>query len=96
MIFAQRGGAFVRHSTGLCVLFVVVGAILGGLLGNLLSKVDALSGFMPYLTESYPVFDMAPVTVNLYVIKLTVGLAFMPNFMSILGIVLALFLFRRY
>ena len=64
--------------------------------GKSLSNVDALSGFMPYLTESYPVFDMAPVTVNLYVIKLTVGLAFMPNFMSILGIVLALFLFRRY
>ena len=80
----------------MCILFVVVGAILGGILGQLLVNVDALSGVMPYLVTTYPVFDITPVTINLYVIQLTLGLAFAPNLMSILGIVLALVLFRRY
>ena len=78
------------------MLFVVIGAILGGILGQLLANVEALSGLMPYLVTTYPVFDTTPVTINLYVIRLTLGLAFAPNIMSILGIVLALVLFRRY
>ena len=87
---------FGGRGHGMCILFVVVGAILGGILGQLLVNVDALSGVMPYLVTTYPVFDITPVTINLYVIQLTLGLAFAPNLMSILGIVLALVLFRRY
>ncbi|MBQ1867364.1 DUF4321 domain-containing protein [Selenomonas ruminis] len=59
-------------------------------------NVDALAGLMPYLVATYPVFDVQPFTINLYVIQLTLGLAFAPNLMSILGIVLAIVLFRRY
>jgi hypothetical protein len=81
---------------GMCVLFVVVGAILGGILGELMKNIDALQGIVPYLVQTYPVFDMKPATINLYVIQLTLGLSFAPNLMSILGIVLAIWLFRRY
>lgn len=87
---------FGGRGTGMCVLFVIVGAVLGGLLGQVLSGVGALSGIMPYLVATYPVFDMSPVTVDLYVVKFTFALSFMPNLMSILGIVLAIVLFRRY
>ena len=87
---------FGGRGTGMCVLFVIIGAILGGLLGELLRSVDMLAGVMPYLVTSYPVFDIAPFTINLYVIQLTLGLSFAPNLMSIIGVVLALVLFRRY
>ena len=87
---------FGGRGYGVCILFVVIGAILGGILGQLLANVEALCGLMPYLVTTYPVFDTTPVTINLYVIRLTLGLAFAPNIMSILGIVLALVLFRRY
>lgn len=80
----------------MCVLYVMIGAILGGLLGQLLTQVNALSGFMPYLVQTYPVFDMAPATLNLYVIQLTLGLAFAPNLISIMGVILAIYLFRRF
>jgi hypothetical protein len=79
----------------MCILFVIIGAILGGILGEVLKNVPSLAGVMPFLVTS-PVFDMAPVTINLYVVKLTVGLAFMPNLMSMLGIILAIVLYRRY
>lgn len=87
---------FSGRNYGMAVLFVVVGAILGGLLGELMRQVDVLSGLIPYLVTTYPVFDIQPFTINLYVIQLTIGLSFAPNLMSILGIVLALFLFRKY
>ena len=83
-------------SNGLCVLYVVVGAVLGGLLGELMKMSEMLAGVVPYLVTSYPVFDMTPVTVNLYVLRFTLGLAFAPNLMSILGVVLAIYLFRKY
>ncbi len=87
---------FGGHGYGMAVLFVVIGAILGGILGQLLLGVDALQGVMPYLVNTFPVFDTSAFTINLYVIQLTLGLSFAPNLMSILGIVIALILFRRY
>lgn len=77
-------------------LFVVIGAVLGGLLGDVLAKIEAFSGLMPYLVNTYPVLNVPPVTIDLYIVKLTAGVAFSPNLMSILGIVLAIVLFRRY
>ena len=87
---------FVGRGYGMAILFVVIGVILGGILGQLLAGVDALQTVMPYLVNTFPVFDTSVFTINLYVIQLTVGLAFAPNLMSILGIVAALVLFRRY
>ena len=81
---------------GLLTVFIILGAILGGILGELLRGVNALESIMPYLVHTYPVFIMQPATVDLYVIQLTIGLSLTPNLMSILGIVLALILFRRY
>ncbi len=89
---ARLGG----RGFGFCILYIVIGAILGGILGELLKGVGVLSGIMPYLVTAYPVFDISPFTINLYVIRLTIGLGFAPNLVSILGVVLALFLFRKY
>lgn len=90
-MLARFGG-----SNGLCALYVVVGAILGGLLGELMKMGDMLSGVVPYFVTAYPVFSMSPVTVNLYVLQFTLGLSFAPNLMSILGVVLAIYLFKKY
>ncbi|WP_407400501.1 DUF4321 domain-containing protein [Anaerovibrio sp.] len=86
----------MKRSYGTLIVFVIIGAILGGIIGDLLTGVDALASVMPYLVHTYPVLDMTPATLNLYVIKLTVGLSFTPNLMSILGMVIAIILFRRY
>lgn len=82
-------------SYGTLVLYVIIGAILGGLLGELLSGVDALSSLMPYLKNPYPVLDVAPSVIDIYVIKLTIGFAFSPNLMSIIGVVIAVWIFKH-
>ncbi len=80
---------------GTCILFVIVGAILGGILGELMRNVTALAGLVPYLVQTYPVFNLPMVTINLYVIQFSFGFVFEPNIMSVLGVILAIVLFRR-
>jgi hypothetical protein len=83
------------RSVGLIALFLVLGAILGGIIGELITGYP-LGGVTPLLVKTYPVFDMPPVTINLYVIKFVVGLTFHPNLISLLGMVGAYFLVRRF
>ena len=85
----------LSKSYGTLVLYVVIGAILGGLLGELLSGVDALSSLMPYLKNPYPVINVVPSVIDIYVIRLTVGFSFSPNLMSIIGVVIAVWIFRH-
>ncbi|WP_405750852.1 DUF4321 domain-containing protein [Anaerovibrio slackiae] len=85
----------LSKSYGTLALYVVIGAILGGLLGELLSGVDALSSLMPYLKNPYPVINVVPSVIDIYVISLTVGFSFSPNLMSIIGVVIAVWIFRH-
>lgn len=89
----MRNGA--GKSVGLIALFLVLGAILGGIIGELIAGYP-LGGVTPLLVKTYPVFDLPPVTINLFVVKFVVGLSFHPNLISLLGMIGAYFLVRRF
>ena len=93
-------GFFVKFSSGrgfgMCAVFVFTGAVLGGLLGEALRTVEALSSIAPLLFETYPAFVLAPVAIDLFVVSVSVGFSFTPNIMSLIGVIVALVLFRRY
>ena len=73
------------------ILFILSGIVVGGLLGELASQVDFLS-WLAYGQE----FGLStPVELNLNVIKLTFGLVFKINIASIIGIVLAIFIYKK-
>ena len=76
-------------------LFLITGAIVGGILGGFVAN-WSLGGLTPYLVKTYPIFDMPPLVINLFVVKLVVGFALQPNIMSVLGVVGAFILFRRF
>lgn len=77
------------------ILFIVTGAIIGGILGEIIRSSAALGDLGQYVVKPFPIFDIPPVTINLYVIKLVAGLTLSPNLISILGAVIAAALFRR-
>lgn len=81
---------------GFLILFVVTGAVLGGILGEVIKDIDSFSTIAPYLVKTYSVIDMSPVVINLYVIKLSLGFVFQPNLISIFGVLAAIFLFKRF
>jgi hypothetical protein len=77
------------------LLFFLAGAIIGGLLGEVIAGSPALSGLAPYLTKKYDVFDMAPASINLFIAQIKFGLTLQPNLISVIGVVIAMFLFQR-
>lgn len=81
---------------GFLILFVVTGAVLGGILGEVIKDIDSFATIAPYLVKTYSVIDMSPVVINLYVIKLSLGFVFQPNLISIFGVLAAIFLFKRF
>ena len=73
------------------IVFILSGLVVGGLLGELASKVPAL-WWLGYgqtfgLTE--------PVKLDLSVIELTFGLLFKINISSIIGMAIAIFIYRK-
>lgn len=82
-------------SFGTLALFLILGAVFGGILGEMISG-WALGGLTPYLVKTFPVFDIPPITVNLYIIKLIIGLSLHPNLISILGVVAAYIVFKHF
>ena len=73
------------------ILFILSGIVVGGLLGELASNVSFLS-WLSYEEE----FGLStPIQLDLNVITLTFGLMFKINIASIIGIALAIFIYKK-
>lgn len=86
----------MKKDAGMMIIFFVVGAVIGGLIGELLNGIQALASLTPYLVKTFSIFDIPPVTINLYIVQLVIGLSLHPNLISVLGAIGALYLLRRF
>lgn len=73
------------------ILFILCGIVVGGLLGNLASQVD----FLWWLSYGESFGFAEPISLDLSVIQLTFGLMFKINIASIIGMILAIFIYRK-
>ena len=73
------------------ILFVLCGIVVGGLLGDLSSKVYLLW----WLSYGESFWLSQPIELDLSVIKITFGLMFKINISSIIGMILAIFIYRK-
>ena len=80
-----------EKSIWILLLFILSGIVVGGLLGNLASHVD----FLSWLSYGEEFGFSNPIELNLNVVKLTFGLMFKINIASIIGIVLAIFIYKK-
>ena len=83
------------RSVGMCALYIAVGAIAGGLVSVLIRSIDAFAGLAPYLANTTEIFAIAPLTIDLFVVQITLGFAFTPNLLAALGMVLGIVAFRK-
>jgi hypothetical protein len=81
----------VRRQSNVDVLLIL--AIIGALLGSIMG--EALAKSVPLLSRGVSAGIDPPVTLDLFVIKLTLGFSLKLNVASAIGILLALFIFRR-
>lgn len=73
------------------LVFMLSGLVVGGLLGELASKID----FLWWLGYGESFGLTSPLELDLNIIKVTFGLVFKINIASIIGIALAIFIYRK-
>lgn len=73
------------------LVFLLSGLVIGGLLGEIASRVNWL-WWISY-GESFGI--SSPITLDLSVVTLTFGLMFKINIASIIGMALAIFIYRK-
>lgn len=73
------------------LIFLLSGLVLGGLLGELATKVD----FLWWLSYGESFGLTSPIDLDLNVISITFGLRFKINVASIIGMALAIFVYRK-
>ena len=73
------------------LIFILSGLVVGGLLGELASKVD----WLWWLSYGQSFGIQNPVTLDLSVIQITFALMFKMSISSIIGMVLAIFIYKK-
>ena len=72
-------------------MFICAGLVIGGLLGQIASQVDWLN-WLSY-GQSFGIEE--PFTIDLQVIKITLGFMININIASIIGLAISLFLYKK-
>ena len=78
-------------NTWVAILFIFAGLVIGGLLGEVASQVDWLS-WLSY-GQSFGMDE--PLVLNMNVLSLTFAFALHINIASIIGLAIAIFLYKK-
>ena len=78
-------------STWMAILFIFAGLVIGGLLGEVAAKVDWLN----WLSYGQTFGIDNPFVLNMNVLTLTFAFALHINIASIIGMAIAIFLYRK-
>ncbi len=73
------------------LVFLLSGLVIGGLIGELASKID----WLWWLSYGQNFGLSNPIELNLNVITITFGLMFKINIASIIGMAIAIFIYRK-
>lgn len=73
------------------LLFILSGIVIGGLLGELAGKVD----FLWWLSYGQSFGLSSPIQLDLSVVQISFGLMFKINISSIIGMIVAIIVYRK-
>ena len=73
------------------MIFILSGIVVGGLLGQLATQVS----FLGWLSYGMEFGTTNPFTLDMGLLKMTFGLTFKMNIASIIGLLIAVFIYRR-
>lgn len=73
------------------LVFILSGIVIGGLLGNVAANVDGLS----WLSYGQSFGLTSPLVLDLNIINITFGFMLKINIASIIGIAIAIFIYRK-
>lgn len=80
-------------STAFLWFLILLGAVAGSLIGD---AIGSRISILQFLKDSYEIGARTPLVLNLKILTLTVGINFNINIMTIIGVIVAIILYRRY
>ena len=83
--------ALKEKNIWILLIFILSGLVVGGLLGDIAGKVD----FLWWLSYGESFGLTSPLELDLSIIKITFALAFKINIASIIGLILAVFIYKK-
>ena len=81
-----------EKNTLVLIIFILCGLVIGGLLGELGKSVSWLN----WLSYGQSFGFSQPITFDLGVVQLTLGLMFKINISGIIGTILAIFIYKKF
>jgi len=87
--------AMSKRSTGMLLVFMLVGGLLGGVLSEILLFLSPTGVLREVFLRSFHIGLIPAVTLDLHIISVTVGFGFKINLLSIVGIVLGLYTYKQ-
>lgn len=83
--------AMKEKNIWILMIFILSGLVIGGLLGDLAGNVD----FLWWLGYGESFGLTSPLELDLSIIKITFALVFKINISSIIGLILAIFIYKK-
>ena len=86
----------VRKSPWVLLLFLLIGGLLGGILGEVLQVMAPKGGTIQafFITAVTPGIS-PPLTIDLILLKLTLGFSLKISLLSVLGMLLGIYLYKN-
>ncbi len=85
----------LKKSGGYLLLFIFIGGLLGSVLGEILQIVSPQGTVQTIFAESLHLGLDPPVTVNLVLLKFTLGFLIKINLLSVLGMLMGAYLYKH-
>lgn len=83
--------AIKEKNIWLLILFILSGLVIGGLIGELAGKID----FLWWLSYGQSFGLSSPIQLNLSIVQITFGLMLKINIASIVGMLLAIVIYKK-
>ncbi|MBI5197809.1 MAG: DUF4321 domain-containing protein [Nitrospirae bacterium] len=85
----------IKRNTAWLFLFVLVGALLGGVLGEILRVISPEGPVRDIFIQGFNLGLHPPVTLDLQIFSMTLGFTIRANLLTLLGAILGIYLYRQ-
>ena len=85
----------MRKSPWILILFIILGGLLGGILGEILHIMAPKGTIQNIFSTALTPGINPPLTIDLILLKITVGFVLKMNLLTFLGIFLGIYLYKQ-
>ena len=85
----------MKKSPWILLIFVLIGGLLGGILGEILRVMAPHGTIQTVFATSYVLGITEPLTIDLVLLKVTIGFLLKINLLSLIGMFLGVYLYKN-